>query len=242
MGSHSAAPPPPAAGVRELLAGFLARSGFLIPFPFVSAATLALVTVHRSSQVLSQPSGISPVFWRLLVEESLAELTALDVGTGTGRVALALAPLCRRVLGVDRAVEAIVEAQRRAAELGISNVELVVADAEAIEYDAWRPELVVAHLCVSPRSCAGGLVLASGACWRSGVYTDSGGDGRASRFAYDEARRGGARTRGLSSRTGVSVGEDVRVGRGCLAAVLARGVQVAGRWFHYIKPRVGEGR
>ena len=45
------------------------------------------------------PAGVSPTFWSLVTAEPLGELTVLDVGTGTGRVALALAPLARHVVG-----------------------------------------------------------------------------------------------------------------------------------------------
>ena len=63
----------------------------------------------------SAPAGVSPAFWSLVTAEPLGELTVLDVGTGTGRVALALAPLARHVVGVDRDAGAIDEARRRAA-------------------------------------------------------------------------------------------------------------------------------
>jgi SAM-dependent methyltransferase len=199
--------------------------------------------MNRSRSTPDHPAGISPSFWRLLVEEPLRELAALDVGTGTGRVALGLAPLCRRVVGVDRAVEAIAEAQRRAAELGISNVELVVADAEAIEYDAWRPELVVAHLCVSDAIIArAGRVLAPGRVLAFvAFHTDQWLEtGRASRFAYDEAR-----ARRVLGDAGFIV-EHMEVEREvrtfgsveeALAAVLGleERWKMDGRWFHYIK-------
>src|SRR6185503_9029637 len=42
-------------------------------------------------------------------------LTVLDVGTGAGRVALALAPHARQIVAVDRDAGAIDEARRRAA-------------------------------------------------------------------------------------------------------------------------------
>lgn len=201
------------------------------------------MTVNRSARALSPPSGISPAFWRLLVEESLAELTALDVGTGTGRVALALAPLCRRVVGVDRAVDAIAEARRRAVEVGMTNVELVLADAEVLEYDAWRPDLVVAHLCVSDAIIArAGRVLAPGRVLAFvAFHTDQWREtGRASRFAYDEAR-----ARRVLGDAGFVV-EHVEVEREvrtfgsveeALAAVLGleERWKVDGRWFHYIK-------
>ncbi len=140
-------------------------------------------------ETLPLGAGISPRFMAYLDEEPLQDLTVLDVGTGTGRLALALAPRCRRVIGVDREASAVEEARRRAAAAGLAHVEFVVADAEAIEYAAFGPGLVTAHLCLSDaiveragRALGPGRVLAFVAFhadqWRE--------TGRRSRFAYDE--------------------------------------------------------
>jgi ubiquinone/menaquinone biosynthesis C-methylase UbiE len=82
---------------------------------------------------------------------------ALDVGTGAGALALALAPLVREVVGVDRSPELLALARERAAP----NTSFVEADAEHLPYDAGsfdlactlrtlhhvpRPELVLAEL------------------------------------------------------------------------------------------------
>jgi SAM-dependent methyltransferase len=84
---------------------------------------------------------------------------ALDVGTGAGALALALAPIVREVVGVDRVPVLHALARERARELG--NVEFVEADATALPFDDFsfdlagtvrtlhhvhRPELVVAEL------------------------------------------------------------------------------------------------
>jgi methylase of polypeptide subunit release factors len=50
---------------------------------------------------------LSAAFLERFTAEPLGELTVLDAGTGSGRVALALAPLCRAVVGVDRDARAI---------------------------------------------------------------------------------------------------------------------------------------
>jgi SAM-dependent methyltransferase len=195
------------------------------------------------------PPGVSPRFWALLCAERLAGCDALDVGTGTGRLALGLAPFCRRVVGVDRDATAITEATRRAAAARLANVEFLVLDAEAIDrYDgiasAWTvPGLIVAHLCVSERiienagrSLAPGRALAFVAFhvdqWRE--------TGRRSRFAYDEtqARRqlaaAGFVVDHLEVEQEVQRFESVE---GALAAAI--GLQerwkADGRWFHYVK-------
>ncbi len=54
---------------------------------------------------------------------------ALDVATGTGHVALALAPHVRRVYGLDLTREMLAQAGRLATERGITNVDWVLGDA-----------------------------------------------------------------------------------------------------------------
>jgi SAM-dependent methyltransferase len=179
----------------------------------------------------------------LLIAEPLGDLGALDVGTGSGRLALALAPWCRRVVGVDRTAESIAEARRRAAQAGLTNVEFVVADAEAGEYATWRPDLVVAHLCMSDAIVArAGRALAPGrALAFVAFHTDQWREtGRPSRFAYDEDR-----ARRVLDEAGFLV-EHMAVERQvetfgsveeALAAVLGleERWRVDGRWFHYIR-------
>ena len=175
--------------------------------------------------------------------EPLAESAVLDVGTGTGRVALALAPLCRRVIGVDRAADSIAEAKRAAARAGLGNAEFVVGDVEADEYGPWRPDLVVAHLCMSDAIMArAGRALAPGQAFAFvAFHTDQWREtGRASRFAYDEER-----ARRVLAEAGFAV-EHLEIERevttfasveAALAAVigLEERWKVDGRWFHYIK-------
>src|SRR5690348_4720836 len=71
-------------------------------------------------------------------EERLRRLLAptgeervLDVGTGAGAIALALAPMVREVVGVDVVPELLEEARKRAPE----NAEFVEADAVALPFD-----------------------------------------------------------------------------------------------------------
>lgn len=186
---------------------------------------------------------MSPAFWGLLASEPLSELSVLDVGTGTGRLALALAPRCRAVVGVDRDPAAIAEATRRAAAAGLGDVEFVVADAEAIEYSAFDPELVAAHLCMSDaiverasRALAPESVLAF-ACFHVDQWRET---GRRSRFAYEESQMAL-----LLARTGfalefIEIDRDVRefgtVEEGLSAVVdLEERWSADGRWFRFIK-------
>ncbi|MBV8479066.1 MAG: methyltransferase domain-containing protein [Actinobacteria bacterium] len=58
---------------------------------------------------------------------------AVDVGTGAGALALALAPHVREAVGVDRVSELLALARERAK--GIANVEFVEGDAERLPFD-----------------------------------------------------------------------------------------------------------
>jgi len=84
---------------------------------------------------------------------------ALDAGTGAGALALALAPLVREVVGIDRVPELLAQARTRAA--GLANVEFVEGDMTALPFEDFsfdlagtvrtlhhvhRPELAVAEL------------------------------------------------------------------------------------------------
>ncbi|MFQ5893334.1 MAG: methyltransferase domain-containing protein [Nitrospinota bacterium] len=116
---------------------------------------------------------------------------ALDVGCGAGRLTFEMATRCRRVIGVDRNPMAVRAGRRRAAAVGVSNVEFLLADAEGMEYDIWSPELVVAHLCMSDaileragRALGPGRLIAF-VCFHVDQWGET---GTLSRFAYDEDR------------------------------------------------------
>jgi ubiquinone/menaquinone biosynthesis C-methylase UbiE len=66
------------------------------------------------------------------------EERALDIGTGAGAFAIALAPLVREVIGVDIVPELVEEGRKRAP----ANVELVEADATALPYGHGSFDLV----------------------------------------------------------------------------------------------------
>src|SRR5579859_2044728 len=93
---------------------------------------------------------------------------AIDVGCGAGALALALAPLVREVVGVDRVPELLELARERAP----ANAQFVEADATSLPFDVAsfdlagtlrtlhhvrRPELVIAELARVARP--GGRVL-----------------------------------------------------------------------------------
>jgi SAM-dependent methyltransferase len=195
------------------------------------------------------PAGVSSRFWSLLSEERLTDSAVLDVGTGSGRLALALAPHCRVVVGIDRDVDAIEEATRRARQRRLTNVEFLVLDAEApkdyrnVVAGSVRPDLVVAHLCVSDRiiensshTLAAGQPLAFVAFhadqWRE--------TGRRSRFAYDEDQARRVLTAFGFVVEHLEVEQEVQRFASVEAALAAAiGLQERwksdGRWFHYVR-------
>jgi len=191
---------------------------------------------------LIQAAGVSPRFLDLLAREPLPGSRVLDVGCGSGRLSLALAPVARAVVGLDRDAAAIEEARRRAATAGLLNVEFHEADVEAEPYSPWRPDLVTAHLCASDaiieRAAA---ALRPGSCLAMvAFHVDQWKEtGRVSRFAYDPARM---RTRLEGAGFAIEALEIERderrfasVEEGLAAAVgLEDRWRTDGRWFRYI--------
>lgn len=59
---------------------------------------------------------------------------ALDVATGTGNTAFALAPHVRRVIGLDLTPEMLNEARRIAATRGVANADWVIGDAANLPF------------------------------------------------------------------------------------------------------------
>lgn len=195
------------------------------------------------------PAGVNETFWRLVLEEPLGDATVVDVGTGGGRVALALAPLARRVIGVDRDAGAIQAAREHASLARLANVEFVVADADALS--GFRdlapgvraePDGVVAHLFMSDRLVenAGRSLRPGGAFACVGFHVDHWCEtGRRSRFAYDEQRvrrlcaESGLRVEHLSIETDV---REFRTVEEALAAAISHEDRWRsdGRWFRYV--------
>jgi SAM-dependent methyltransferase len=187
--------------------------------------------------------GLSPTLLELLRAEPLGDLTVLDVGTGGGRLALALSPFCRAVVGIDREARAIEEARKRAVAAGLANVRFVVGDVEVEEYAPFRPDMVVAHLCMSEaiaerasRVLRPGRVFAFVA-FHADQWKET---GRPSRFAYGEVgakrllRRCGFAVEHFAVERDVATFDSVEQALAA-AVALEEKWKADGRWFRYVK-------
>jgi ubiquinone/menaquinone biosynthesis C-methylase UbiE len=67
------------------------------------------------------------VRYRALAGLIPSDLIVADIGCGTGFLLLALAPLVKKAIGVDKSAEMLRVAKRKAVEKGIKNIELVQA-------------------------------------------------------------------------------------------------------------------
>jgi ubiquinone/menaquinone biosynthesis C-methylase UbiE len=70
----------------------------------------------------------------------------LDVATGTGFTALALAPLVAQVIGADLSPGMLAQAEKRSKEQGITNVSWIEAPAEKMPFDDGAFDLVTVRI------------------------------------------------------------------------------------------------
>jgi ubiquinone/menaquinone biosynthesis C-methylase UbiE len=89
------------------------------------AANYAKAAFHTSSERLREVLD--------LAQPKPADL-ALDVATGTGNTALAMAPFVRRVVGLDLTREMLAHARRLTAERSVANAEWVLGDASRLPF------------------------------------------------------------------------------------------------------------
>ncbi|MBI4363017.1 MAG: class I SAM-dependent methyltransferase [Euryarchaeota archaeon] len=105
--------------------------------------------LHSRGRLAFSPHTVSPLLRGLILQEPTRKLAILDIGTGSGNLALSLAPHARRVVGIDADPRALALARARARKMRRANVRFVEADAETIAYTRWHPGMVVANFCMS---------------------------------------------------------------------------------------------
>ncbi len=66
----------------------------------------------------------------------------VDIGAGTGEFAIAVAPLCERVVAVDISLVMIEQLQEKVSQLSISNLEIVRAGYLSYEHQGAAPDVV----------------------------------------------------------------------------------------------------
>ena len=101
-----------------------------------NAAKYAVSDVHRTGPSL-----------QVLLELAapVRDDCALDVATGTGHTALAVARLVKRAVGVDIAMKMLEQAKKLATEQGISNCKFVEGAAERLPFDSGQFSLVTSR-------------------------------------------------------------------------------------------------
>jgi SAM-dependent methyltransferase len=72
--------------------------------------------------------------------------TAVDLGTGNGFMLIGLAPLARRIIGVDQSAPMLAAARNYLAHAGITAVELVRGDAGSVPLPDGLADLVTANM------------------------------------------------------------------------------------------------
>lgn len=87
---------------------------------------------YANSQGHARGNDLGMVVGLLKAEETM---TVLDVATGAGHTACAVAPLVASVVAVDLACEMVAETRELASQKALGNVEALVMDVEALAFD-----------------------------------------------------------------------------------------------------------
>lgn len=105
------------------------------------------VFTARAATYTTSPAHVDPevLAWLVRRAEPAPSWDALDVATGTGHTALALAPHVRHVIGTDLTPRMLEEAERLRSARGIANVTFSVADVHDLPFASESFQLVTAR-------------------------------------------------------------------------------------------------
>jgi ubiquinone/menaquinone biosynthesis C-methylase UbiE/uncharacterized OsmC-like protein len=90
-------------------------------------------TAHAYATSAGHATGSDLVILLSLLDPK-SNMVVLDIATGAGHTAMAVAPYVREVMATDLTPEMIAETQRLSSEKGIKNLRTQVADAEALPF------------------------------------------------------------------------------------------------------------
>jgi protein-L-isoaspartate(D-aspartate) O-methyltransferase len=79
--------------------------------------------------------------------------SVLDVATGTGFIAVAIAPKVKSVIGIDFTPAMIARAEKKLEELNIENIDLINADIAAIDFAESSFDLITCSMAIGCRNC-----------------------------------------------------------------------------------------
>lgn len=172
--------------------------------------------------------------WMVDVLAPAPDWRALDVATGTGHLARALAPRVRRVTAVDLTPAMLVEGRRRAGEAGLANVLFAEGAAERLPardatFDLVATRLSLHHM-LDPRAAVGEMarVARPGGVVALIDLASPEDPGLAARYNELERRRDPSHTRALTLAELAAVLEATGV---TVAPALTRDVEVVlERW------------
>ncbi|MDX2205534.1 MAG: methyltransferase domain-containing protein [Hyphomicrobiaceae bacterium] len=103
----------------------------------------AHAAAYATSQVHAKGASLARVVELVAPQKSWR---ALDIATGAGHTAAALAPHVAHVIASDITTEMLAEADKLAKERGLENLETAVADAEALPFADGAFELVTSRI------------------------------------------------------------------------------------------------
>src|SRR5439155_19577657 len=102
--------------------------------------------------IIRERDHLNRMFLEQLHREDYRHRTAIDIGTGTGRVVWEISPRAHCVIGVDKDERRRMDARAYAGIRGFGRVSFIRRAAETTAWNAWHPEpcdFVTTHLRMS---------------------------------------------------------------------------------------------